>query len=128
MTRKARNYHVHIHVNDEITGFLTGNSDKRQQPGGPNFELYRSSTGIQDQQELDKTADLIAAQARAERAKAVRVKASGAVEWQGSRGLTSVNLYHGRRAGVTKEDLEYMVLKLKGLGLEVRISTATDRK
>ena len=126
MTRKSRNYHVHIHVRDEITGFLTGISDQRRFQEGPNFELYQAASGIQDQRELDKTADLIATQARAERAKAVRVKASGQVEWQGSRGLSSVTMYHGRRAGVTKEDLEYMVLKLKGLGLEVRISTAKE--
>lgn len=126
MTRKPRNFHVHIHVNDAadgVSGFLTSGDNQSSPVRSPGFELYESAGGVQNQTELDKAIAVIDAQACAEFAKWLRVKKGGQVEWQGRRGVSSVTLYHGRYK-VNLEDLSYAKLKLEGLGWIVRSALA----
>jgi hypothetical protein len=110
--------HLHIHTQDDLTGFLTG--DVRAD--APQPEYYSRVVGVQNSSELDNTAEVIAQRVQADRAKYVRVfRTTGKVEWQGSNGLVTLNLYHGRKRDVTTEDVDYICTRLRGLGVDTRI-------
>jgi hypothetical protein len=122
MSRKPRSYHLHIHVNDTsdgVSGFLTHGDTQPSIPRSAGFELFESAGGVYNQRDLDQIVAVIDDQARDEGAKWVRVRKTGQVEWQGSRGLSSVTLYHGRHKS-NNEDLAYVKTKLEGLGWTIR--------